>query len=270
MDINKILKSDYLDIIFDGRNKMYGGYELRKKYPKRLRNAAAMMAAVIMLMSAYPIIAGILNNGKMHEPIISTTEIVLKPPPMEDPKTPPPPPPPPAPPAPPPPPKPTTIFTPPVVKDDDQVNENEKPEMPTKDEVAGLEKTPGDPNGVEPPSNPPKVTAMVDTKVSTEPFTTVEQMPTFKGDLNEYLSAQLNYPDEARENGTEGRSFIQFIVNEDGSISGVEVLRSAGSSSLDAEAKRVVAGMPKWNPGKQQGKPVKVYFRLPITFRLNG
>ena len=109
----------------------------------------------------------------------------------------------------------------------------------------------------------------VDAPAAPAIFKFVEQMPAFKGDLNAYLSAKLRYPDDAREAGTEGRSVIQFIVNENGSISGVEVVRSSGSASLDAEAKRVVSNMPAWSPGKQQGKEVKVYFTLPVTFKLD-
>lgn len=267
MDINKILKSDYLDILFEGRNKAYGGYELRKKYPQRVRNAAIMLLGIIVLLIAYPIIAGILNKNLNKKPVVSVKEVVLaEPPPIDKTKPPPPPPPP----APPPPVKPTVKFTPPVIKKDEEVKEDEKPVPPPDDKVAvGVENREGDPGGIDPGLVETPGTGPVEPPAPPQIFKFVEQMPAFDGDLNSYLLSHIKYPDEAREQGTEGRSVIQFVVNEDGSISGVEVVRSAGSSSLDQEAKRVVAAMPKWKPGKQQGKAVKVYFTLPITFRLD-
>jgi protein TonB len=269
MDISKILKSDYLDILFEGRNKTYGGYELRKQYPKRARNAAIILAIGILLIGAVPILASRLKPKKV-EPPISVKEVVLaEPPPIDKTKPPPPPPPP----APPPPVKPTVKFTPPVVKPDEQVKEDEKPVevKELKDQAVGLETKAGDPTGIDPGLVPESGngSGQVEAPAAPAVFKFVEQMPAFNGDLNSYLAAKLRYPDDARESGTEGRSVIQFIVNEDGSISGVEVVRSSGSASLDAEAKRVVGGMPRWNPGKQQGKAVKVYFTLPVTFKLD-
>ena len=266
MDISKILKSDYLDILFEGRNKTYGGYELRKKYPQRMRNATMVLLGVIILLMAYPVIAGFLGDHD-KKPVVSIKEVTLaEPPPIDKTKPPPPPPPP----APPPPVKPTVKFTPPVIKKDEEVKEEEKPTPPPDDKVAvGLKTQAGDPNGIDPglmdkPGNGP-----VEAPAPPQIFKFVEQMPAFNGDLQSYLSSHLRYPDDARETGAEGRSIIQFVVNEDGSISGVEIVRSAGNSSLDAEAKRVVSGMPKWKPGKQQGKAVKVYFTLPVTFKLD-
>ncbi len=272
MDINRILKSDYLDILFEGRNKTYGGYELRKKYPSRARNAAIALTIGIALLGAVPILASILKPKAPPPPPVSVKEVVLAEPPPID-KTKPPPPPPPS--APPPPVKPTVKFTPPVVKPDEQVKEDEKPpdvkELDNK--AAGLTTQAGDPGGIDPglvaETGGGGSGQQVDAPAAPAIFKFVEQMPSFKGDLNAYLSAKLRYPDDAREAGTEGRSVIQFIVNENGSISGVEVVRSSGSASLDAEAKRVVSNMPAWSPGKQQGKEVKVYFTLPVTFKLD-
>jgi protein TonB len=265
MDISKILKSDYLDILFEGRNKTYGGYELRKSYPKRARNAGVVMLGIVLLLIIYPIIAGIISK-QTKKPVISIKEVTLaEPPPIDKTKPPPPPPPP----APPPPVKPTVKFTPPVIKKDEEVKEEDKPTPPPDEKVAvGLETKAGDPNGIDPGITDKPGTG-VEAPAPPQIFKFVEQMPAFEGDLNSYLSSHLRYPDDARESGTEGRSVIQFVVNEDGAITGVEVVRSSGSSSLDAEARRVVAGMPRWKPGKQQGKAVKVYFTLPVTFKLD-
>ena len=99
----------------------------------------------------------------------------------------------------------------------------------------------------------------------------VEKMPEFPGGmpaLMKYLKDNINYPRISRENNSQGKSFINFVVNSDGSIQDVEVLKSSSDVYLDKEAVRVVSAMPKWNPGKQAGKAVRVRFTLPVTFRL--
>jgi protein TonB len=99
------------------------------------------------------------------------------------------------------------------------------------------------------------------------PIRYVEQMPQFD-ELNQYLSTHLRYPEAAKENNIQGRVSVEFVVNEDGSISNARVLRGIGGG-CDQEALRVVNAMPKWKPGKQNGKAVKVYFVLPIVFVLH-
>lgn len=102
-------------------------------------------------------------------------------------------------------------------------------------------------------------------------FQVVEQQPEFPGGLQalyKYLSDNINYPRVSRENGSQGRVFIRFVVNTDGSIQDAEVIRSSGDVYLDREAVRVVSGMPKWSPGMQSGKAVRVYFTVPVLFKL--
>ncbi len=99
----------------------------------------------------------------------------------------------------------------------------------------------------------------------------VEEQPEFPGGMQalmKYLKDNINYPRISRENGSQGRSFINFVVNADGSIQDVEVLKSSSDPYLDKEAVRVVKSMPNWKPGKQSGKAVRVRFTLPVTFRL--
>lgn len=104
---------------------------------------------------------------------------------------------------------------------------------------------------------------------SDQVFTIVQQMPKFKGDFNEYLQKNIKYPEAERKAGVTGTVYINFVVEKDGSISSAKVLRGvAGGPGLDAEALRVVSGMPKWTPGTQNGQPVRVAFNLPIRFRL--
>ena len=98
----------------------------------------------------------------------------------------------------------------------------------------------------------------------------VEEMPEFPGGMNklaEYLAKNIKYPQMARESGIQGRVFVNFVVEPDGSVSNVTVMRSLGGG-CDEEAMRVVKSMPKWKPGKQRGKAVRVSYILPVNFKL--
>ena len=98
-------------------------------------------------------------------------------------------------------------------------------------------------------------------------FVYVEQMPAAAYDMNAYIAKNIHYPDSAKAHGTMGRVIINFVVNEDGSISDCNVVRGIGDG-CDEEAKRVICNMPKWKPGKQNGKAVAVRFTTPVTFSL--
>jgi protein TonB len=101
-------------------------------------------------------------------------------------------------------------------------------------------------------------------------FTVVEEMPMFPGgdtELLKFISKSIKYPVIAQENGVQGRVICTFVVNRDGSVVDAEVVRGV-DPSLDKEAIRVIGTMPKWAPGKQRGKPVRVKYTVPITFRL--
>lgn len=102
-------------------------------------------------------------------------------------------------------------------------------------------------------------------------FTVVESMPEFPGgDAGriKYLSDNIKYPQMARESGIQGRVFVTFVVEKDGRVTDVRVLRGIGGG-CDEEAIRVIENMPKWIPGKQRGKPVRVQYNMPILFKLN-
>jgi len=101
-------------------------------------------------------------------------------------------------------------------------------------------------------------------------FTVVEEMPQFpggEGELLKFINRSIKYPVIAQENGIQGRVICAFVVNRDGSVVDGEVLRGV-DPSLDKEALRVIGTLPKWTPGKQRGKPVRVKYTVPITFRL--
>ena len=101
-------------------------------------------------------------------------------------------------------------------------------------------------------------------------FQVVEQLPEFPGgmaELMKYLQKNIRYPKICKEQRVQGRVIVQFVVNADSTITDVDVIKPV-NPHLDEEAVRVVKAMPKWNPGKQRGEPVRVRFFLPVTFRL--
>ena len=195
------------------------------------------------------------------------TQLVTPPP--VDKKKPPPPPPPPV--------KPQVKFTPPVIKKAEEVKEEEKP--PPKKELekatASTQTIKGDPDAkLDAPIIPDKGPAVVEPAKPEPPkneiFEFVEQMPEFPGGedaMMAYIQKNMKYPKAAVENSTEGRVIVNFVVNDDGNIVDVKTVRGIGSG-CDQEAERVVRSMPAWKAGKQNGKPVRVSYSLPITFQL--
>lgn len=100
-------------------------------------------------------------------------------------------------------------------------------------------------------------------------FEAVEQPAAFKGNVNKWLSSHINYPPAAADAGVQGKVLVRFIVNKDGSVSDVTVLKGV-DRDLDKEAVRAVRSMPKWQPGKNNGVAVRSYFTLPVVFRLGN
>ncbi len=265
MEQQKLLRANYLDILFDGRNKKYGGYELRRNYAQRTRRATGIVIMAAVLAAAVPLIATALSPDKSIVPPPMIREHELADIPIHKPDQP-------------------VIKVPeppavmatvehPVLKvvEDKEAAEPPKTVDDLKDKAIGFKDNPGPPDGIQPDLGGPvgKGKEVVDEPVAKAPAIPrmVEQMPSFNGDLYKYLNAHLNYPEEAQSSGKEGRVVVQFVVNEDGSISNAEAVQKV-NPQLDAEAVRVVSSMPKWKPGKQQGIAVKVYFMLPITFEL--
>ena len=173
----------------------------------------------------------------------------------------------------------TQKFTAPVIKKDELVKEeNQVKQMDQLDDkvAVGTENKEGvkDRNveavrndiAVAAPPPPPAPKPEVANKV----FDVVEEMPSFpggQGALMAFLSSNIKYPVVAQENGVQGRVIVGFVVEKDGSISDVKVMRSV-DPSLDREAQRVVKAMPKWKPGKQNGSAVRVKYTVPVVFRL--
>lgn len=173
----------------------------------------------------------------------------------------------------------TQKFTAPVIKKDELVKEeNQVKQMDKLDEkvAVGTENKEGVKDrtveavrseiAVAAPPPPPAPKPEVATKV----FDVVEEMPSFpggQGALMQYLNNNIKYPIVAQENGVQGRVIVSFVVERDGSISDVKVARSV-DPSLDREAQRVVKSMPRWSPGKQNGSTVRVKYTVPVVFRL--
>ena len=105
-----------------------------------------------------------------------------------------------------------------------------------------------------------------------EIFTEIDEMPEFPGGqakLMNWLAVNIRYPDAAQQNGVQGRVTVRFVVEKDGSLSGVRILKGV-DKDLDAEAIRVVKRMPRWQPGRKNGEPVRSEFSLPVTFKLSN
>jgi protein TonB len=267
MEKSKMLRKDYLDILFEGRNKAYGGYELRRKYALRARKACIGVVLGVAVAATIPVIAASLSRTERTIPPVTITCGLTPPPVYDKPKEE----------------IPVHVVEPPkqvatirapelkIVRDE-FVHENPVTVEEVKNKSIGL--VTNDSGDIDPTlvattkgGGGKGIIESSDGDGDGKPQRFVEQMPEFEGSLEAYLRKNLHYPDEARANGIEGRVGIQFVVNEDGSISSAEVFNRA-SALLDAEALRVVKAMPKWKPGRQEGKAVKCYFTLPITFTL--
>ena len=265
---------DMLDIIFANRNKAYGAYQLRRSYPKYLGRALAIGLLLIFLFFALPaILSAVRGLIPKEKPIEVIAE--LGPPPDIDPNNPPPPPRPP-PPTPPPPTRSTVKFVPPVIKKDEEVVEEEQKaveELIEKKEEIGTEDKKGDDEA------PPAEVDNPDLKVIEEPKVVeektfemfdIQKPPSFPGgekELLKFLQKNIEYPVLAKENNIQGTVPLTFVINKDGSVSDVVIMRDIGGG-CGKEAVRVVKMMPKWSAGEANGHAVKVRFTLPVKFKL--
>lgn len=268
---------DMLDIIFANRNKAYGAYQLRRDYPKYLGRALGLGLLLIVVAFSIPrILSAVSGAFEKKEAIDVVAE--LGPPPDIDPNTPPPPPPPPVE-TPPPPTRSTVKFVPPVVKKDEEVQEEEPKkaieELIDKKEDIGSEDKKGNddsaPSDIENPSELKVVEApkVVEEKVY-EQFD-IQKPPSFPGgetELLKYLAKNIEYPALAKETNIQGRAVLTFVINKDGSVGDVQIVKDPGGG-CGKEAVRVVKSMPKWSPGEANGHPVKVRYTLPVMFRLD-
>ncbi len=265
-----LFKTQWLDVVFAGRNKAYGAYELRKGNSKTTNKAVIVGALLFIALVSTPLIVRLIQGAMPEEEQFKVTEVVLAPPPPID-KTEVPPP-------PPEPPKPKVDqvkFPPPVVVPAEEVRDEEPPtveELKVAD--PGQKTIEGDPNAEiridEPVGNAPKEAAVTE-DVNTI-FTSVEVSPEFPGGIQKfysYLQKNYRYPPMAREQGVSGKVIMQFVVERDGSLTDIKVLRDLGLGTGE-EAIRLLKSMPKWKPGIQNGRPVRVAYTLPFALNLAG
>ena len=274
MENTNFLKRDLDDIVFEGRNQNYGAYVIRRIYKNHLKKASIFGFAFFALIIASPSIAENMKpkDKMMMDPVVlnSLPEV----PKVDIPK-------------PPEPPKPelpkpiaTTKFIPPVVKEDNVVKEPDN--IPKMDDIKTAVSTvtqEGEKGELPPdmaPAPPPVGSGDGEKEVKKveekdEPLLFVEQAPEFVNGLKamyQFLQDNIKYPAVARENNIEGTVYVGFVVGRDGTIRDVKVKRGI-AGGCNEEAIRVVELMPKWNAGKQNGKPVSVTFTIPIKFKLD-
>jgi protein TonB len=246
------------DIVFEYRNKEYGAYRLRKKYNRNV--IIALLIGVIIMSTA--IITPYLNAKALEsrqkraerqveiimENLDQPNETVAPPPP------------------PPPPPQDVvqqSRYVPPVVVD--SIKPEEATQLMTADEAQVEVKNEEVVEVVEEVKEEVK-----EEEPEPEPFVVVEEMPMFPGgdaELLKYIAEHTQYPEVAKENNIQGRVIVRFCVTSKGTINQVSVLKGV-DPELDKEAMRVVESLPSFKPGKQGGKPVPVWYMVPITFTL--
>lgn len=260
LDWSNAINPERTELVFEGRNKAYGGYVLRKKYERSAAMALFIAVFSIIIAFSIPKIMSLLEKINLSKESKMTESVTLEEPPPIDKATPPPPPV-----IPPPPVQQTIKFTPPKVVKDEEVVEPPPTQEEVKDVQVATVTQEGSKDVIDVPDNP-VVGDPDDGKV----FTVVEEMPTFPGGdekLFEYIQKNIKYPAIARENGISGRVYLTFVVDKEGRIKDVRLLRGIGGG-CDEEAMRVVRSMPDWKPGRQNGRSVQVQYNLPVNFTL--
>jgi len=265
-----INSEEWCEIVFQGKNKEYGAYVLRSLTGKRHRNALILVSVLFVVGLLLPgLIKTVLPEKKermVEVTSLADLKIEQEKPKEETPNIE----------VPPPPPLKSSIkFTPPVIRPDEEVAEQD--EVKTQEtlnetkvsiSVADVKGT-NEETGID-VADLDKNQAITQEAPPEEVFVIVEQMPEFPGGetaLRKYIANAIKYPVIAQENGIQGKVFVTFVVDKDGSITQAKVTRGI-DPSLDKEALRVINSLPGWVPGRQGGKPVKVSYTVPISFVL--
>ena len=271
-----LIDNGWVDLVFEGMNQAYGAYQLRKNTGARNLKALITMFVIFAIIAAIVIAKVSIENYIAAQNAAIEADVELQslaekkeakvekkdepePEKIEVERV-----------------KSSVAFTVPEIKKDNEVKEDQ--EMKSQEElqetntaigafnVEGNDETAGEvlkAKEVIAEPEPPKVE---ETKV----FDVVEQMPSFpggQGALMQWLASNIKYPVVAEENGVQGRVVCTFVVERDGSITDVKVVRGV-DPSLDKEAVRVLKQMPSWIPGKQNGSAVRVKYTVPVTFKL--
>ena len=272
-----LIDNSWVDLVFENKNQAYGAYQLRKETGKR--NVKAMIIvfstiiAILVAVWAKVAIENAMPKKVAIEADVELSKLAQKKEAKVERK------------------EPVKVemeqkvvekvkssvkFTAPEIKKDDEVKPED--ELKSQDDLAktntaiGSFDVKGNDEAEGEVLKAKEVIADEKPKEEeTKVFDVVEQMPSFPGGpqaLMEYLSKNIKYPVIAEENGVQGRVVVTFLVERDGSITDVKVVKSV-DPSLDKEAQRVVKAMPHWIPGKQNGAAVRVKYTVPVTFRLS-
>ena len=276
---------EWCDLVFEGKNKDFGAYVIRTESPKRHNKAVlwTIIGAIIFGLLAFGFVKAnqyleerrLAEQGEQEEVLIDMSQDAEEPEPEQERLE-----------------QPTPEVLPEEVLksvkvtelqivEDDKVKKED--EIKTQDELKETETAFGQKDNekgtedrnvtrtlkeevvVEKPVEKPK-------EVKEEVFRSVEQMPQFPGGeaaLMKYLQSHINYPPMAAENNVQGKVILQFVVEKDGRVGEVKIARSV-DKDLDKEAIRVVKSLPKFTPGRQNGYPVRVWYTLPVNFKLQG
>ncbi|HEX9979502.1 MAG TPA: energy transducer TonB [Flavobacterium sp.] len=255
-----ILTSQWVDIVFEGRNKLYGAYQLRMQNPKTTVRALIIGAVIFAFLVSTPLLAGLIPDRTDEDPSLNKKIVTIKlPPKQEVPKNLPPPP--------PPPPKIDQVkFVKPVVAKAEEVVEEPPKIKEIVDKKLGDENIKGDPDAqltVDPVGTGPSEVVEEDNSVHN--LAGIEVKPDFPGGVDkfrEYIAKNYNTPEDLPQGG---RVFVSFVVEKDGTITDIKVLRDVGYGT-GKEAIRVLKSVKtRWVPGEQNGRKVRVLYQLPIT-----
>jgi protein TonB len=275
MEINKILTADILDIIFEGKNKEYGAYELRKTYNTRIVKAIVGTGIVVLLLFIWYFVSN-LDSGKEKKALV-VQDVQLEEVKEEKKNEPPPPPPPKI--------EPPKVemakFTPPKIVKDNEVKEEEKPPEQEKLEdtkIGAVNQEGIKDEGITAPPVSDAGKGVVEAPKKDEEdydktFTKVEIESEFPGGPAawlRYLNKNLRYPDDAVNNEIQGTVVVQFIVDKEGNVSDVSAISGPESGGLREEAVRAIKKSGKWTPAVQNGRQVKSYKKQPIVFKLEA
>lgn len=262
-----LFKKQWLDIVFEGRNKSYGAYELRKKNVSTTTRALLIGAVIFSVAIATPRILEFFEGMGNNDDVALDTKITtIKLPPKEKPKENLPPP-------PPPPPKVDQVkFVKPEVAKTEEVTEEPPKVEDIKDKNLGDKDIKGDPNAeltVEPPGDGPKQVEVVEEDNGLYNSAGVEVKPEFPGGIDKfykYVSTNFERPEDEGFPG--GRLIVSFVVEKDGSLTDIKV-RDIGYGTK-AAAEKLLKRCPKWTPAEQNGKKVRCSYTLPILLQSNS
>jgi periplasmic protein TonB len=275
MEANKILSADVLDLIFEGKNKEYGAYDLRKTYNRRITRALIITASIALLALGGSILASVIKSDDNNK--VKLQDMTLQEVKQEEKREPPPPP-------PPPPPKqePPKVemkqFTPPVIKKDEEVEKPPPPQEELKEvKIAEINQEGIKDDNIATPVVIDEGKQIVEEKKEEDEnkiFDKVEIEAAFPGGdakWRQYLERNAN-GQVATDNGAPEGTYttvVQFVVDKEGNISDVKAMTNHGYG-MEQEAIRVIKKGPKWTPAVQNGRQVKAYRKQPITFQVQG